>query len=309
LNKAVFAYPDHPLLSLEFGMVYNFYQDAVRAREHFFKAKEESGLVADLSGMLGRRTKYQTFDTAQLVLLARSQSTAEKETKKAEPFKNEVKHEDTWDEGALAHANLKEEESTADMKILTEENLSLMDQCILLALCLNVKNENPRHGLTWEEMKAYVDRILMNPNNWMIHSMGLLVKARLESLRERTADRAAMQIQVLIDQFNETDQEDSKVPIRMKHIFSLAYPPKSAPPPFLLSLYCQALSFCWNDDHIFKQTRVSEPKALKIPSSPDRNLLPLYFIIHFSFAPCCCSCRPLCITLQIKLNLKLVEFI
>lgn len=232
LNKAVFAYPDNALLSLEFGLVYNYYQDSLRARENFFKAKEESGLVADLSGMLGRRTKYQTFDTAQLVLLARSSSstTASKEKSAEGPFKNEVKHEDTWDEGALAHAKLKEDAETADTKILTEENLTLMDQCILLALCLNVKNENPRHGLTWEEMKAYVDRILKNPNNWMIHSMGLLIKARLESLRERTADRAAMQIQVLIDQYNEEDHADSIVQIRLKHIFSLAFPPRSTFP-------------------------------------------------------------------------------
>jgi len=55
---------------------------------------------------------------------------------------------------------------------------------------------NPRHGLTWEEMLAYVDRVLRNPNNWMVHSTALLIKARLESQSSRTVDKALMQLQV-----------------------------------------------------------------------------------------------------------------
>ena len=45
-------------------------------------------------------------------------------------------------------------------------------------------------------MLPYVTRVLQHPNNWMVHSMGLLLKARLEAESLRTRDRAALQLQV-----------------------------------------------------------------------------------------------------------------
>jgi hypothetical protein len=77
-----------------------------------------------------------------------------------------------------------------------DENLDVLDQCILLSLCLDVKNNNPRHGLTTEEMFPYVRRVQKNPNNWMVHSTCLLLKSRLEFESTKTADRAVLQMQV-----------------------------------------------------------------------------------------------------------------
>lgn len=101
-----------------------------------------SGLQADLSGILGRRTKYQSFDTAQLVLLAQSstdQSNASAATasgendKKEHQFSTELKDEDleAIDDIRLRHVKLLE--SDANTK-LTEVNLDIVDQCILLTL-------------------------------------------------------------------------------------------------------------------------------------------------------------------------------
>ena len=72
----------------------------------------------------------------------------------------------------------------------------MLDQCILLSLCLDVKNNNPRHGLTTEEMFPYVRRVQKNPNNWIVHSQCLLIKSRLEFESSKTADRAVLQMQV-----------------------------------------------------------------------------------------------------------------
>lgn len=60
-----------------------------------------------------------------------------------------------------------------------------------------MKNNNPQHGLTNEEMMAYVMRVHANPNNWLVFSTCLLLKSRLESEKVRTSERAALQIQVI----------------------------------------------------------------------------------------------------------------
>jgi hypothetical protein len=67
---------------------------------------------------------------------------------------------------------------------------------------LNVKNTNPKCGLLHEEMEVYVRRVLHNPNNWMVYSMALLLRSRLEGEKVKTVDRACMQLSVLVDQMN-----------------------------------------------------------------------------------------------------------
>jgi hypothetical protein len=52
--------------------------------------------------------------------------------------------------------------------------LSCVHLAVILALCLDVKNNNPRHGLTTEQMRPYVERVLLRHNNWTVYSTGLL---------------------------------------------------------------------------------------------------------------------------------------
>ena len=41
---------------------------------------------------------------------------------------------------------------------------------VLLALCLDVKNSNPKDGLTAVEMRPYLERVLLHHANWTIYS-------------------------------------------------------------------------------------------------------------------------------------------
>jgi hypothetical protein len=97
-------------------------------------------------------------------------------------------------------------------------------------LCLDVKNNNPRHGLTTEEMMPYVRRVQTHPNNWLVHSTCLLLKSRLELESRRTADRAALQLQALVDQFFDDEGKPLHDALRerTRYFFSLAYPHRGA---------------------------------------------------------------------------------
>jgi len=63
--------------------------------------------------------------------------------------------------------------------------------------CLFVRLQ---HVLTTEEMRPYVDRVLLHPTNWMVHSMSLLFRCRLEYGNYLTQHRATFQLQALVDQ-------------------------------------------------------------------------------------------------------------
>ncbi|KAL5036983.1 hypothetical protein RTP6_004489 [Batrachochytrium dendrobatidis] len=198
---------------LEYGLVYHYYTQDSKALTQFKAAQEASMLTWEMTGVLGKRTKFQTFETSQLVVLAESRQSA---TPSADHMFTPV---------ALDHNDdtLLEKMQITDKNVAKQHNLSIVDQCILLALCLNVKNTNPIHGLTTEQMFPYVRRVLEHSNNWMVHTMGLLLRSRLEIEKSRTAERSVLQLQALVDQFC---LKDSPVAERMQHIFSILIPPK-----------------------------------------------------------------------------------
>ncbi|EST08763.1 Tetratricopeptide TPR2 [Kalmanozyma brasiliensis GHG001] len=101
--------------------------------------------------------------------------------------------------------------------------LAVLDQCILLALCLNIRNTQAAHGLTANQMQIFISRVIAHPRNWMVHTMSLLLRARLESTRTRTVERSVLQLQALIDQM---PTNDSSIQERLKFFHALDLPPK-----------------------------------------------------------------------------------
>ena len=87
----------------------------------------------------------------------------------------------------------------ADPAIMQEQEsqkLHPLEQAVLLALCLDVANSNPRDGLTSEQMAPYVQRVLQHPSNWMVYSTALLERSWLDFESSYGRDRAVLQLQV-----------------------------------------------------------------------------------------------------------------
>ncbi|KAG8683841.1 hypothetical protein FRC08_014037 [Ceratobasidium sp. 394] len=100
-----------------------------------------------------------------------------------------------------------------------------VDQCIFLGMCLNVRNTSPAHGLTTEQMMPYIARVIAHPRNWSVHTMALLLRARLESTRTRTVERSALQLQALVDQMPTADSDLAE---RLLFVHSILLPSKWA---------------------------------------------------------------------------------
>ncbi|KAF9541181.1 hypothetical protein CPC08DRAFT_700867 [Agrocybe pediades] len=209
-------------LYLELGLLDHTLSRDKQASEYFIKASRSTGLEYELTGALGRRTKFQQTELSQLVLLAESHLDGSGE----DPV-SLSKGEGNLDKNipetlALNDDTLLEQTQFTSSKVAgsrsslshidpsSQPPLHPLDQCILLSLCLNVRNTSPLHGLTSEQMSPYVSRVISHPRNWSIHTMALLLRSRLESTRTRTVERSTLQLQALIEQMPTSDSTTSE---------------------------------------------------------------------------------------------------
>jgi hypothetical protein len=231
---------------LEYGLAEHHFDRPKKGKPKFEEAIQVSGLTVEVTGAKGKRTKYQKIATAQMVVRATSAAAV-----RPELFKDEVKSDSDNDIdaniNAAAQVKAQEIELGEDTILLdrvqfeeTKENqvtgLTVLDQSILLALCLDVKNSNPADGLTGEEMSAYLSRVLCHSDDWMVYSTGLLERAWLEFERNHTKERSILQMQALADQHTnqltitqstrKSIQESSPVQDRLLNLHSIVYPPR-----------------------------------------------------------------------------------
>ncbi|KAJ7439855.1 hypothetical protein FB451DRAFT_1355616 [Mycena latifolia] len=211
LEPLVLAYTSDPELSgrleLEQGLLHHQVAQDKLAAEYFIKAARATGMEYELTGALGKRTKFQQNELSQLVLLAESQLKIDES-----PIDSTIHILLSCGPLRLSH-----------LDPAGQPALHPLDQSILLAMCLNVKNTSPVHGLTAEQMAPYVARVITHPRNWSVHTMALLLRARLESTRTRTVERATLQLQALIEQM---PTADAPVTERLLYAHALPLPSK-----------------------------------------------------------------------------------
>ena len=223
---------------LEEGLFHHLLSQDRAAAEVFVKAAHATDLQYELTGALGKRTKFQQTNVSQLVLLAESRKRdadsssagngtdilSSSETSKTLP-ETLALNDDTLLEQTQFTSSYPAAPSSrlGHLNPSSQPPLDPLDQCILLAMCLNIKNTSPAHGLTAEQMAPYVDRVITHARNWSVHTMALLLRSRLEANRTRTVERSTLQLQALIDQM---PTADSAVTERLLYVHDLAMPSK-----------------------------------------------------------------------------------
>ncbi|KAI0246532.1 TPR-like protein [Lactifluus subvellereus] len=229
------AYADEPdlvgRLWLERGLLEHHQANERAALECFVRAARATGLQYELTGALGRRTKFQQTDLTQLVLLAESRARdADGREGSADELAKKLPETLALNDDTL----LEQTEFTSSNPAAPGSHLGHLDpsdqpalhpldQCILLSLCLNVRNTSPAHGLTTEQMTPYVARVISHPENWSVHTMALLLRSRLEAHRTRTVERSTLQLQALVDQM---PTADSALAERLRLLHALPLPSK-----------------------------------------------------------------------------------
>ncbi len=227
------------MVYLEYGLASHHFEREKKAKKLFDLAKEASGLSVEVTGSQGKRTKYQQNSTSQMIVRATSAAISKNDASElsanvddqespSESKSSRVEH----NEDSFLLENVKYEDEN-DNKV---SDLNVLDQSIILALCLDVKNTNPADGLTAEEMGAYLARVLHHHDDWMVYSTALLERSWLEFEGIHTKERAILQMQALADQHTnrltitqstrKSVEESSPVQERLKNLHSIVYPPR-----------------------------------------------------------------------------------
>ncbi|KZT37536.1 hypothetical protein SISSUDRAFT_1034074 [Sistotremastrum suecicum HHB10207 ss-3] len=229
-------------LMLERGMILHYLQSNKKAADYFVEGARVVGLEYELTGALGRRTKFQQVDHSQLVLLAQSRDRSSSPSKLS-PIKMSMPetlalNDDTLLEHTIYTSSSPSPNNTnggtlsssklSHINPSSQPPLHPLDQSILLSLCLNVRNSSPSHGLTSEQMSPYISRILSHPQNWSIHTTALLLRSRLESTRTRTVERSTLQLQALVEQIPADDASVADAGERLRWFWGVEMPSKWA---------------------------------------------------------------------------------
>lgn len=197
---AILRLPEEELtvgMLLEVGHAQSYYHRRDLAAEMYWRAARKSGLKLEESSMMGVRTRWQQHQLVQLILNATSTRPVPPESTTEEQPKTVMSEKD-------GHDLLDRPRERPDAEPVSLTPLHPEDKAIILALCRDIRNTNPHHGLTQHHMMTYIERLLVDPapSPFMIRCQTLLMRARLESRRNRVQERSFMQFAALSDQYS-----------------------------------------------------------------------------------------------------------
>lgn len=185
------------------------------------RASARSGFMHSLTGLPGRRTKFQSFDVVQLTVKCQE-----------EEGKDHCSVVPTGD-SRLPQSVALNDEYLLDGPSLSggggdamqgPARLSPVGQSILLAEGTHVLRFYAKDSTVTEKILALLHRVLENPGNWCLYSSALFLRSQLEAPKSRFVERSALQYQALVDQISQ--MPETSFAHRATHLFACPLPPE-----------------------------------------------------------------------------------
>lgn len=146
---------------------------------------------------MGKRTKYQEKDLAQLALEV---ALVERENIERPPVqKIKVPHNVALQDDVRIDAISYLDNTHNNMLFPNTE------QKLLLTIVQHMMISQPIDALYYEELKPFLDIILSQNNTWSVRTATLLLRSRLESKQNRTIERSLQQCEEIVNCINSKD--------------------------------------------------------------------------------------------------------
>lgn len=178
-------------LEIELAQLYILYRNVPKASSHITNTSNILGVKYEMTGKLGKRTKYQEKDTAQLALEV---TLLEKEDIERVPVNDfsVPKNLELKDDVRLETVSYNDNTECKYMFPDTEQKL-------LLLIIQEAMGSKPRDELFYEEIEPFINLILGQKNTWAVRVATLLLRCRLESKHNRTIERSLQQCEELLN--------------------------------------------------------------------------------------------------------------
>nr|CAD7257445.1 unnamed protein product [Timema shepardi] len=203
------------LFHLEAAQICLYYSEVVHSKTHVESALDLANMKLALVGALGKRTRFQEKQLAQLMV-------------KVSVSRNDDVIPSVDTKHLPKDLSLDDEVRLNQIKFANEDDgkfpaLLPLEQAVVLATLIQTQKSQPKDGLANEELLPYISCILSRPQSWSLQMSALFLRCRLDSSGSRTVERAMMQAQTLVDSI---DAAMPSAPDRLSHLFVSHLPPR-----------------------------------------------------------------------------------
>ncbi|CAK1545127.1 unnamed protein product [Leptosia nina] len=181
------------LLYLEIAQAYVLYDRVQKVEEYLLKAKEVAGLKLELTGVLGKRTKFQQTSLPQLALTSQLDGNIVRISAEESHGTSQLPPDvELQDDVRLNKIEFNE--------TISQIELPSLEQMLCLLTVQYLQKAQPKDDLLEEELRPYIDAVLYQKSGaWPCRVAALLIRCKLEASHKRTVERAMLQCETIVN--------------------------------------------------------------------------------------------------------------